>query len=232
MHVDRTRFLALTFSMAGAGCNTPPPPAAPAVVDITPTATVTATATATATAEVHDAAAPVPSAHPSTEGVLASPGEGDEGWGDAGGVCDTENAKGTPGDCSGLRAPGPSCESFADTKSDCGAMRTKFRPRVAERIVNCVMGRSGSQAVCDFELMSKCVSNSLRVSCTDQSTLTQCRAIVSQCKQNWPSSERGVRILTTTECQALLASVAPRNKGKMVTCMAEGCNAGGCYYDL
>jgi hypothetical protein len=235
MRVDRKRFLALTFSMAGAGCNTPPAPASPPI-DISLPQTSTAAPAVTTTTDVPDAAAPAPTAPTSTEGIVAGgPAEGrDEGWGDAGsgGACEAENAKGAPGDCAALRAPGPSCESFADTKSSCGEMRRKFRPRVAERVVNCVMQRNASRTVCDFDLVSKCVSSALRVGCADPSALTQCNAIVSQCKRTFPSSERGVRIVTTTECQALLGAVAPRNRGKMVSCMTEGCNAGGCYWDL
>src|SRR5579883_249297 len=132
MRVDRTRFLFLTAALAADGCNSPPP-ATPLVglVEVPSTAPP-------APAELPDAS--LPSAPDASSGAAAAPdaalapsreGSAPQLPDDS---CAATNAQGTPADCTKLTAgPGPQCESFYDTQSECEDMRRLFKPAVAEK---------------------------------------------------------------------------------------------------
>jgi hypothetical protein len=222
MRIDRHAFLVLTAALAADACDSQPPPAVPlsGVIDVP-------TSVAPSRLETPDASTPtMADAERASRGADAGPPTTD---GNASGddTCATANAQGGTTDCSQLRAPpGPSCESFEDTRSECEEMKRVFKPAVAERATRCLLARSGSRALCQFGVSASCISSALRASCADPSTSAECTRIVHGC------SSRGVATaapkLSVAECQGALSGVSPQNRGAMLGCMSEGCTAGYC----
>lgn len=219
MQIDRARFLLLTASLAGGGCSSNPPadpatppapadtgqqiaatdPAPDATVDVEPPATTAAVDPTTTTEE------PPPPQTPA-------------------GACD--NDTGTVPACSVSAPPGPHCESFSDTKAACKSYKGGLRGGIAAKAVACVNAVSGTQAVCDWDISTKCGAQAIRTACIQPSTFNQCSPIVSRCAgYNWNK-------LTLDDCQRLLSSVKDGKRQRMITCMTEGCSIDSCIWDL
>ena len=130
------------------------------------------------------------------------------------------NADGAPPQCS-LRAPGPQCESFADTKKECPVVRGLLDARVAEAFVRCLNRKSGTQAICDFESASSCFADAMRVACIEPDTEPTCRKLVRECDDKI----RGQHELTTESCQRLLSATSKSQHRRLVTSMSESCSA-------
>ena len=94
---------------------------------------------------------------------------------------DSDNMIGTPGNCGLLKAPGPQCESFADTKDECGHMAKGLKPRVAQRAVDCFLSKSGQKSVCDFQLPQNCAVEAIAEACIDPAVGPACDSILSNC---------------------------------------------------
>jgi hypothetical protein len=236
MHIDRTRFFWLTASMAAGACNTAQPPAAPlATVDIPPVPPTASSAVETPPAAPDATPGEEPeTTHPSPLdiGAIAPPfREGTGRTADPGppSSCDGANAQGSPGDCSRLRkGPGPSCESFTDTRQECDDVKQTFAPAVATRVVDCLLAKSGKRDICQFAVVAQCASAAFRTSCTDPASAARCRAIVRGCS-SYPQSSTAVPKVTVAECEGAIAAVPAGQRGKMLLCMQEGCTAGYCF---
>lgn len=156
--------------------------------------------------------------------VAAQSGHGDaEPLGDQ----SCQNADGAPPQCS-LRAPGPQCESFADTKKECPVVRGLLDARVAEPFVRCLNRKSGTQAICDFESASSCFADAIKVACIEPDTEPSCRKLVRECNDTM----RGQHELTLTGCQRLLSATSKSQHRRLVTSMSESCSARIGYWDL
>jgi hypothetical protein len=236
MKIDRAKFLLLTSTLAAGGaCATANQDAGQmgAIVSIPAASVPPPPPSAVPTASIDDG-------RPRHGPVLPEPdpGEDDEDDDDDESVASTfklspqparcDNNVGTPGVCGALRAPGPTCESFADTKDACGKMKAGFRPRVAEKVVQCFLQASGTQNICDFQKPQKCALVGLQSVCIDPSTESKCRSIVAGCS----SGRRRGSSLSMDLCQAALSAVTDKNKQKIAACMTEGCDAQYCFFDL
>jgi hypothetical protein len=225
MRLDRSSFLILTAALAVDACESQPPPAAPlaGVIDV-PSASDSARAGAL------EASGPTATdASFASSGVDAAPTTA--GNASADDTCAAVNSQGGTVDCSKLRAPpGPSCESFEDTRSECEDIKRVLRPAVAERADRCLLAKSGTRGICQFGISSVCVSQAFRVSCADPSTSSECGSIVRGCAGGSVSS--AAPKLTTAECQGALSAVSPQNRSALLGCMSEGCTAGDCFPSL
>ena len=223
MDVDRSRFLVLTASIAAAR-GARPAPAGP-VEGAAPAPTLPVERPAD---DDEDPPAAPPPSGPRQAAVPEAPGAAQAATvGDIApeaGPCDS--AAGKPGDCAALRAPGPQCESFSDTRRMCGVWRKGFQPRVAEKAVGCLLAMSGTRDVCDPSRIEACALQALRSACADTSAEARCDAIVAGCA--------GLRYATVTRsaCVAALSAVVPWSRPRLASCMTEGCSVDGCFYDL
>jgi len=134
--------------------------------------------------------------------------------------CDDSGA--APKSCKPLRAPGPQCESFADTVVLCGRMSKGLRPRVAEKAVDCLLAKSGKQSICDFRAASECALSAIRKACVEPTTQSLCATPVKAC---------GGR-LSMKDCQSLLSAVKSNERRAMISCVTEGCSIDYCMYDI
>lgn len=241
MQVDRTRFLLLTTALASghlactpgesappsvAISNDPPDSGAAPTAEGAPRPAPTTEARPSATAEGFMAG------HPASEGRVSPVTESVTPPPIASGAplptCpDSDNMTGAPGNCSTLRAPGPVCESFSDTKADCSKFARGFKPKIAQKAVGCLLAKSGTKAICDFTAEQQCAAEGVAIACVDPSVLSTCDAIISKCQRR-----SGGGMLTRTTCAQALSAVTSVNRSSVATCVAESCNISYCFYDL
>ncbi|MDI1478405.1 hypothetical protein [Polyangium sp. y55x31] len=220
MQIDRSRFLLLTATMAQGACGGASQPAAGDPVVAAPVVTLPEEDRSGAKGST---AAPPPgqpgAEQPSEVFIAALDGETVPDLGlsacDDGGVA--------PRGCSTLRAPGPQCESFTDTRDMCGKLAHGLQPSVAEKAVDCLLAKSGKQSLCTFDAANQCGMSAVRkVSCIEPFTQSACAPVVKAC---------GGR-LTMKDCQALLSSVTSKNRQNMIACVTEGCSIDYCMYSV
>lgn len=222
MQIDRSRFLLLTASIAGGACSSGSSSssggtvvvAAPVVALPGPEGS-TAGAPRTASSAKSGQTTVVAADEDKLASLERTPAGADDGA-----MC--EEGGTAPTGCNTLRAPGPQCESFADTRLMCGKLARGLRPRVAEKVVDCILAKSGKQSVCDFNLANQCGISAVQKGCVEQSAQTPCAPIVRKCGGT----------LQMRDCQALLSSVTNKNRRNMIACMTEGCSVDYCMYDV
>ncbi|CAN5535320.1 hypothetical protein BH09MYX1_BH09MYX1_41120 [soil metagenome] len=221
MQIDRSRFLFLTTAIAAANsaCNpSESQPPAVAIASDSPDASAQPAPTSEATATPHPASE---GGAVATASVTATPPPPPPG------CPDSDNMIGTPASCSGLRAPGPQCESFVDTKADCSRFAKGFKPKVAQRAVACFLSKSGTKEVCDFTLSQKCAVEAVQEACIDPAVGTQCDSIMANC-----GGRRGRAGLTRIDCMHALSGLTGTNRSKVAACISESCGIPLCFYDL
>lgn len=224
MRIDRSRFLFLTSAIAaGAGACTPRE-TMPVNIAATPDeAKPDASAPLALTGAADASAGPVvPAPSATTPTTVAS-----------GSSCpDSDNMVGTPGNCGLLKAPGPQCESFADTKAECGRLAKSLKPKLAQRAVDCFLSKSGLRTVCDFQLPETCAMEAVAEACIDPSVGSACDSILNNCPAPGGRGRRGSSGLSRDECMRALSAVTPRNRSSVISCVAESCSIASCFYDL
>lgn len=214
MHVDRSRFLLLTASLAGSACNTPGPATTPDTGSVEPAddASRETGATRADSGSTTTGSGVWLEIEPGTE----DPKE--PVWGDA----NCNNTIGTPKSCAGLTAPGPGCESFIESQRFCEATPRFMQPRAAEATVDCMLALSGTQAICDWTAWQTCGLAGLGVTCVDPSTRSQCQSMSSSCGGN----------LDVFQCQQALAAVPSSELGRVASCIRESCEVSFCILDM
>jgi hypothetical protein len=133
--------------------------------------------------------------------------------------------KGAPSACA-LKSPGPTCESFMDTKSQCDATRSWLKPRIAEKAVQCHLAKSGTPAICKFNLVTDCVTEALSSACIDPAAVTTCKQVMNKCGTNKHGK------LTDDACAAAVSAVSDAQRTKFVSCITEFCRFETCFYHL
>lgn len=228
MIIDQRRFFTLTATLAAshAACASPPPPVIAVPAEIDPSEAKTARSieqpkasaiTETQTndppedAQIHalgpseeNSAAPL-----TLRGMSCAP---------------SENLKGSPGVCGTLRPPGPTCESFKDTKAECAQMSRMWKPRIAEKIVGCLQKKSGTQAICKFGVSGECLLDALASSCVDPKTTPACAQVMSRCgTTRWGN-------ITHDACAAAMSAIQDSSRSTFMACVSESCRLEGCEY--
>jgi hypothetical protein len=138
---------------------------------------------------------------------------------------------GAIGDCSRLRAPGPQCESFQDTKDACTLYSTALQPRVAQKAVACILSKSGQRGVCDFRLTDTCIRAAVVDACIDPAVDATCTAIAANCGRGRRPLAGG-RMITKESCMHALSAVSGTNRQGVTSCITEGCGVDACFYGL
>lgn len=234
--IDRSKFLLLTSAMFACGAkNDPAQVGGPIVIPAQPPPTASMTATAPVkTGEPPDAGAPSqPIAAEEDDEVPYEPWPGTADPPMAKTVhaqkCDVaENAKGKPVACTLKAPPGPTCESFSETRADCPKLSRWLVPKVAEKAAACLNAKSGKKDICLFNVGPSCVIESLSSVClnTDPKIGEACERVMRRCK----TYDAKYRHMNVEACKAALSAILPASHGKFTSCAAESCDLIPCMY--
>lgn len=220
MQIDRSRFLLLTATMASGACGGASQPATGDPVVAAPIVTLPAEDKPPSAESRAVAGAQAGEGEPSDDVRATLEASGSSSSPDDPSMCDDGGV--APKGCSTLRAPGPQCESFTDTRDMCGKLARGLKPRVAEKAVDCLLAKSGKQAICSFDTANQCGMAAVRKGCIEPSTQSACGPAVRAC---------GGR-LAMKDCQALVSSVTDKNRRSMIACVTEGCSIDSCMYSV
>ncbi|PRQ07560.1 hypothetical protein [Enhygromyxa salina] len=214
MHVDRSRFLFLTASLAAAACNQ----AQSANPDIA------SGAKAARASSSGDDAEPLANREAEASGQASvwleiEPGTEDKPRPSADKDC--SNSAGQPRACS-LTAPSSHCESFDSTLALCRGFPEFMQPRAAEAAVDCMLAASGTQAICDWQIWQQCTGAGLQATCVDARTLLTCESMSSSCGG-------GLDVFT---CQQALSAVRPQHAERVASCIQEFCEISFCVSEF
>jgi hypothetical protein len=207
MHVDRSRFLVLTASLAAAACNQPQPIASPETGGAEPpksrgsdNSDDAAVGSASVWLEIE----------PGSEDTPRSTDTGD---------CD--NQAGVAKSCA-IKAPAGHCESFDWTLQLCQSLPNFMQPRAAEAAMDCMLAASGTPRICDWDVWQTCTAAGIQASCVEPSTRTDCETISSRCAGR----------LDLFTCQQAFSAVQPRVRSSLASCVQEFCELDFCVMDL
>ncbi len=220
MQIDRSRFLLLTASIAGGACGSSSSSSSSGAIVVASPIVALPSSDEAASSAPKPAATGKSAVVTSDDETLAALDRSPPGSVDDGSMCDEGGV--APTGCGTLRAPGPTCESFTDTKAMCGKLARGLRPRVAEKAVDCMLTKSGKQAVCDFNLANQCGMLAVQKACIEPSTQAACAPVVRACGG----------AVQMRDCQLLLSAVTSKNRRNMISCITEGCSVDYCMYDI
>jgi hypothetical protein len=141
--------------------------------------------------------------------------------------CDVAlNRQGTAPACT-LTAPGPTCESFGDTKKECPTLNQLLKPRVAAAAIECLRRKSGTQEICEFNITSICAYEALGAACLDPTAKVACDGVMAKC--GGTSAPRGrYNKMTRESCEAGVSGIADAKRKKFVSCISESCRFETC----
>ncbi|GEM_PF-2712052 len=219
MHVDRSRFLLLTASLAAAACNQQPAPTTPDTSGDGDDAHRRQESSASAGAEAEDS--PGSQTDPGAPQVWLEiePGTEDRPE-DLDKTCNN-HGQSVPS-CSSLRAPAGHCESFDSTLTLCDAYADVLLARPAAAATQCMLDLSGTPEICDWEVWQSCTEAGLGATCVDPRSVEPCIRITSQCGGSIPAQT----------CQRALSGVQPRHHSALTSCIQEFCELSFCISDL
>jgi hypothetical protein len=203
MHIDRSRFLLLTASLAAAACDQPRS-------DSPDTGSVDPAVSGPSEQTDGDS-------KPGGDSVWLEIEPGTEDKPQGLGNADCDNSVGRPPPCS-ITAPGSHCESFDHTLRTCQSFAEFMQPRAAEAATNCVLAASGTWEVCDWSIVQTCAVAGLQATCVDPATRPECDSISSQCGG-------GLDVFT---CQQALSAVKPHRIQQVASCVREFCEVAFC----
>lgn len=207
MHVDRSRFLFLTASLAAAACNQPQPGTSPDSGGVDPARSGTGAEPSTGSGSGG-----------SNVWLEIEPGSEDQ---PPAVDPNCNNQVGSPPPCK-LSPPAGHCESFEWTQMLCSSFASFLQPRAAEAAVDCMVSASGTWRVCEWDFWNECTGAGLQASCIDPATRSECASISSSCG--------GMMDMFT--CQQALSSVRPQHVASVASCVREFCEVGFCVTEL
>jgi hypothetical protein len=228
--VDRSSFLTLTFGMAGLACNAGPPHAvAASAIDIPPQPPQPSDGGVAGKVEEPPAKGRVLAAEPEDEvedlgvptdegGVRFQSVDAKEGcgWVDPKSInrptAACKDDQGTAGSCAVMK----SCSGFPFPREECEAYRKHYKPKVAQRALDCLAKLSAAQ-VCDACNTYRCGNLALKSACPDPSVDAQCTQITRRCAA-----------VSMSECRLYLSGLNAAGRAKMVSCLTSksGCGFG------
>lgn len=241
MRIDRSRFLLLASAISAscaprrgpevaqqavsdpdAGVPPPPtaPPAKPATTVANPGVVGTPWTAAGDPAPTYEGGGWTPppngEGYPAAEGypgpatsgpTLAGMGIPVSSW-----TCNGSDDIGKPAYCS-IKVP-KSCAPFPFVHSSCNGARKYFKPKIAERAVNCMHKLNGA-AVCSA-MTYDCRDAAMRSACPDTQADLECQALSKKCPK-----------MSVTECRMYMSGLNPAGRAEVLKCMqAPGCGYG------
>ncbi len=222
LRVDRASFLSLTFGMAGLACNSGlPKPAAANVIDIPlqPVPPDDAGAPRESKPRVVPERADDAVDGPVSEGGVAiAPQESSGcGWVDPKTVtrptAACKDEEGTSGACSVMKG----CSGFGFPKQQCESYRKAFKPKVAQRALDCLAKLTKKQVCDDACNTYRCGDRALKMACPDPSADASCTQIVAKCHS-----------VSMNDCRTYLSGLSQTGRAQMVSCLTSksGCGFG------
>lgn len=234
--VDRSKFLLLTSAMFACGTkNDPAAVGGPVVIPAQPPQVASMSATTAQRApdppDAGQASQPVAVEEDDEEPYEPWPGTADPPMAKTvhAQKCDVaENAKGKAVACTLRAPPGPSCESFGETRAECPRLSRWLVPKVAEKAAACLHAKSGKRDICLFNVGASCVIESLSSVCLnpDPKIEQSCERVMRRCKTYDPKQ----RHMNVEACKAALSAIVPASHGKFTSCAAESCDLVPCMY--
>lgn len=235
MKVDREKFLVMVaavgagVSLLPAACttNNSPPSAPLEAVNVPPPASAAFTPMPTyvppPAPPPSASVAPPPDPGPVPHGAGKAPNPYD-GTPVSAQTCDVAlNKVGSPGSCA-LSAPGPTCESFADTKKECPTLNALLKPRVAEAANACLRRKSGTQEICEFNVTSICAYEALGAACKDPAAKPVCDKVMAKCG----GAKGSYNKMSRESCEAGVSGIADSKKSRFISCISESCRFETC----
>jgi|GEM_PF-3511843 len=230
LKVDRATFLSLAFGMAGSACNTgqnavvaanvvdippqPPQPLDAGVARIEPRATAEEPQERLFVALDDGEEDP---GDPTAEGSGAAGADAETcGFVDPKKITRPTSAcsedQGTAGSCSVMKP----CRGFAFPREQCESYKRAFKPKVAQRMLDCVAKLTPKQ-VCDACSTYRCGELAMKSACPDPSADAPCAQITAKCKS-----------VSMTDCQMYLSGMSAVGRAKMTSCLTSksGCGFG------
>ncbi len=207
MHIDRSRFLLLTASMAGACSSTAPDAAAPMpVISGDPLAGAQPIVVAAPPSQwAPDESAPPPARKRVYQETIDEPG--------------ADNLA----RCQTLKPPpAPQCEGFGYVRAQCEAYDRALTPDAAAAATDCLVARSGSAELCNDDIVGRCLVAGLQTVRPRKVPEVDCDGIVNSCGHSSP--------LTMSSCRRAAAGVKPQHRDDLVACMVESCRLEECIY--
>ena len=220
MKVDRDRFLVLAAALATglcAACETSPAPPANEPVSVPrPSAEPLVVPPIASPAPVaYTAAPPEPPPEPPPAAPTRAPNLY-EGTPVKAQSCDAAlNKVGTSPACT-IKPPGPTCESIGDTKKECPQLNGLLKPRVAQAAIECLVKRSGTKAICEFNVSSICAYEALGSACLDPSAKAACDGIMKACGAGAGTSNYNK--MSRDSCEAGVSGIADGKRKKFISC--------------
>jgi hypothetical protein len=141
--------------------------------------------------------------------------------------CDPkQNKEGTPAvaSCSTLKAPGPTCESFSDTKQECPTLAQLLKPKVATAALECLKRKSGTQEICEFNITSICAYEALGEACLEPYAKSACDDVIKKCGPPHGHYNK----MTRESCEAGVSGIADGKRKKFISCISESCRFETC----
>jgi hypothetical protein len=222
MKIDRDRFLVLAAAMAGGVT------IAPGCISVEATRSRVVVETEESPAEATTTTTAAPLAAASDAGGGAQTPDPYKGTPVTAQSCNPAlNNVGTPPSCT-LTAPGPTCESFSDTKQECPTLTKKLKPRVARAAIECLKRKSGTQEICEFNVTGICAYEALGSACLDPSAKAVCNKVVAKCGAGPQSAYNK---MSRESCEAGVSGVADVKRAKFISCITEFCRFEGCIMD-
>lgn len=201
MQVDRARFLLLTASMSAGAC-------------------ASAARTVDTTAELGDddgIATLIVTAPP----VVAPTDLG--GSLDAASPAEPEPPEASARDarsCGELQPPmGPYCEGFETTRIQCARFDDILLDRQASVARECVLDKSGTDALCETDAVSQCFDVGLLDAAPTAVPEIDCGDLTQSCSG-----------LTLGECRSAGAAVKKSRRAELLACISESCSVTDCFY--
>ena len=122
------------------------------------------------------------------------------------------DAVGQPNDCSRVNLSG-GCSSFSFICDKCESYKKHFKPKVAERAVNCVISQT-KEELRDGCGTYACGDLALKSACPDAAAQSLCQTVAQQCGG------------PLHECTSLLSGMNAAGRAKVSACAARGCQFG------
>ena len=128
--------------------------------------------------------------------------------------CTNADAVGSPKQCN-VTVP-KSCAPFPFIDQSCRGAITHFKPKIAERAVDCIHALK-PEGVCGA-MSYDCKEKALKSACADTTADADCNKIVASCKK-----------ATLATCRTYLAGLNASGRAKVVACMS---NKSSCGYGI
>ena len=102
----------------------------------------------------------------------------------------------------------------------CHGLGNLLAPAAAERLVSCLSGLGGSEALCTMSALRRCGLEAIDGRPLDEELAPLCDELLARC----PLPEDLARVVTRERCLSGLGALHPRPREDFIGCLRESCN--------